>query len=77
MQLFVSSLEEEVLPQDLHGRLLLLLDEAGGAAGVLHLPGLLSQPSPQLGPLPLLSVEAVVPDLGQNQKVNRHLQTGP
>ena len=49
------------------------------AAGVRDLhwaslgPGLLSQLPTQLGPLPLLGVESVEPDLTQDHQVNSHL----
>lgn len=37
-------------------------------------PGLLSQLPPELGPLPLLGVESVEPDLAQDHQVNSNLK---
>ena len=36
-------------------------------------PGLLSQLPPELGPLPLLGVKSVEPDLAQDHQVNSNL----
>ena len=73
-ELFVIfSLQDEILPHDLHAWLRLPVEKAAGVVSVLHLPGLLSQPPPQLRPLPLLSVGPVEPDLGQDQNVHRDL----
>ena len=76
-QLFaVVSLQDEVLPHDLHPRLGLPVEKTAGVVRVLHLPCLLSQTPPQLGPLPLLGVESVEPDLGQDQDVHGDLEQG-
>ena len=73
---FICSLEDEIFPGYLHGRLLLLGKEAAGVA-VVHLAGLLSQAAPQLRPLPLLGVDPVEPDLSEDEKVHRDLRSVP
>ena len=46
-ELFVIfSLQDEILPHDLHAWLRLPVEKAAGVVSVLHLPGLLSQPPP-------------------------------
>lgn len=56
---------------------MVLIQEAAGVRD-LHWaslgPGLLSQLPTQLGPLPLLGVESVEPDLTQDHQVNSHLK---
>ena len=75
---FLVAVKDEVLPDNLHVRVrhLLLLDwspvRVQESAGVvdLHLPSLLSQLTTQLGPLPLLRVSAVHPNLAKNQNIH-------
>ena len=42
----VVSLQDEIFPEDLHARVRLAVDKAGGVVSVLQLAGLLSQAPP-------------------------------